>query len=307
VISSLRRGGRERQLATIFKYTRGSELDSRILAFNKVDIDYTEEYGLTAEDVYYLGSKKTLKRISGICKVLKEFKPDVAYVWGSFEYNFCFLLAPFSKTKFINGSIRHGIVLFNRKQVNRLIVLHLSKYIIANSKAGLKANKLNRGYVLYNGIEKKFSAPFSPKEKKRVVDSVFDRFDGETILISVANLVPYKDYFTTLKALKNVKDKGLSFKYMAIGEGPMRESLEEEIHRLGLHEDVRLVGRKSNVEDFLRAGDLFIHSSKGEGCSNAILEAMAASLPSYGCFTSRHRFSNRWHSRDYGQRKRPPV
>lgn len=279
IISSMRRGGRERQLASIFKYSRVAEIESKILIFNNVNNDYLSEYDITDNDIYHLNSKKTGKRLAEIKKVFKTFQPDIVYTWGSFEFSFCYFLKPTTRAKIINGSIRHGIVLFNQKQVSRLIFLHLSKYIIANSKAGLKANKLNRGYVLYNGIDKKFTEPISPEQKSGIIKSVFDEYNGETVLLSVANLVPYKDYFTIIHVLKKIADKGFRFLYMAIGEGPLREKLEDEIRLLGLEKSVKFVGRKSNVEDFFGVGDIFIHSSKGEGCSNAILEAMAASLP----------------------------
>jgi glycosyltransferase involved in cell wall biosynthesis len=272
------RGGRERQLATIFKYS-GDQFENKILVFNRKKEDYLDEYQIPPEDVFYLSSKKTHKRVGEIRQVFKTQRPDIIYVWGSFEYMFCFLLAPATKAKLINGSIRHGIVLFNKKQVSRFLFLHLSKYIVANSKAGLKANRLKRGYVLYNGIDKKFTAPVAKTDKKKLIREVFDDYNGEIILVSVANLVPYKDYFSILHALKNAKDNGLRFKYLAIGEGPMREQLEVELLQLDLDKEVKFVGRKSNVQNYLKAGDVFIHSSKGEGCSNAILEAMAASLP----------------------------
>lgn len=275
----MRRGGRERQLASIFKYSRVAEIESKILIFNKVDNDYLSEYAISDNDIFYLDSKNTVKRFKGIKKVFKNFKPDIIYAWGSFEFSFCFFLKHTTKAKIINGSIRHGIVLFNKKQVSRLLFLHMSKYIIANSKAGLIANKLTHGYVLYNGIDKKFSEPTSNEDKARLIKSVFGEYNGEAVFVSVANLVPYKDYFTILQALKKIRDKGFRFSYMAIGEGPLREKLEDEINLLGLEKSVKLVGRKSNVEEYLGAGDIFIHSSKGEGCSNAILEAMAASLP----------------------------
>lgn len=275
----MRRGGRERQLASIFKYSRVAEIESKILIFNKVQDDYLSEYDISDDEIYYLDSKKTSKRLKGIKKVYKTFQPDIIYTWGSFEFSFCFFLKRSTRAKIINGSIRHGIVLFNKKQVSRLIFLHLSKYIIANSKAGLKANKLNRGYVLYNGIDKKFTESVSTEDRAKIIKSVFGEYTNETVFVSVANLVPYKDYFTILQALKKIADKGFRFLYMAIGEGVLREKLEDEIRILGLEKSVKLVGRKSNVEEYLGVGDIFIHSSKGEGCSNAILEAMAASLP----------------------------
>jgi glycosyltransferase involved in cell wall biosynthesis len=48
---------------------------------------------------------------------------------------------------------------------------------------------------------------------------------------------------------------------------------------MNLDKSVHIVGAVENVADYLGAADIFVHSSKGEGCSNAILEAMCAGLP----------------------------
>jgi len=273
------RGGRERQLATIFKHSASQGLENKILIFNKQKSDYLSEYAISEEDIFYLKEKGTIGRLKEIKNIFKQFEPDIIYAWGGFEANFCYLLSPFTKAKIINGSVRHGIVKFNKKHLSRLFFLHLSKYIVANSRAGLRANKLKRGYVLYNGIDKKFSVQFSEEEKKEIRGSVFDGYEDEPVIISVANLIPYKDYFTVFKSLSYLKKKGVSFRYMAIGEGPMRKQLETEIKNLKLTKEVILMGRTDKVQQYLKAADLFVHSSEGEGCSNAILEAMAAGLP----------------------------
>ena len=52
---------------------------------------------------------------------------------------------------------------------------------------------------------------------------------------------------------------------------------------LGVLPRLRFAGPRSDVPDFLRAADLFVHPSHQEGFSNAILEAMAAGLPVVAC------------------------
>ncbi|MEJ2595096.1 MAG: glycosyltransferase [bacterium] len=212
-------------------------------------------------------------------RIFREQKPDIVYAWGGFEASFCFLASPFSPGKFVNGSIRHGKVLFNSKHLWRLVILHLSKHVVANSQAGLRANRLRRGFVLYNGIDEKFIHNPSTQEKWELRQKMIRHYHGETVLVSVANLVPFKDYQTIIGALENLKDQGHSFRYYIIGDGPMRQAIQEQITRRGLAKDIEILGKITNVKDYLQLGDIFIHSSKGEGCSNAILEAMAAGLP----------------------------
>jgi glycosyltransferase involved in cell wall biosynthesis len=143
---------------------------------------------------------------------------------------------------------------------------------VANSYAGLRANGIKKGYVLYNGIDPRFDKANWPKEPQKPINGVLS-------LLSIANLVPVKDYFTVLEALKRVKDDGFSFHYSIIGEGPLRNEIETRIRELGLSKMVQLLGRVNDPETHLARADIFIHSSKGEGCSNAILEAMYMALP----------------------------
>ena len=64
-----------------------------------------------------------------------------------------------------------------------------------------------------------------------------------------------------------------------VGDGPYREELNELIGHLGLWGFVYLAGPFDDVEDFLRAADLFVLPSLEEGMSLALLEAMAIGLP----------------------------
>lgn len=279
IISSLARGGRERQLSTIYKYSDHERYITKIVVFNKTSRSYTDEYNINKQDLFYLRSKNFLKRVNEVIRIIKDQKPDIIYAWGGFEATFCFLAAPFTNGKVVNGSIRHGKVLFNSKQIWRLFLLHMSKYIVANSKAGLRANFLNRGFVLYNGIDEKFIVRSTIDKKKQIRKNMISGYSDQIILISVANLVPYKDYKTTINALSKLKQKGFKFHYYIIGDGPMRETILKQIKLLGLSNHIDLLGRINNVVDYLQMADIFIHSSKGEGCSNGILEAMASSLP----------------------------
>ncbi len=230
-----------------------------------------------SDDVIFLSSKNFIKRFREIRRIAKESKADIIWTWGGVEATFGVLLSLTSSVKHINGSIRHGIVRFNLHQVWRMLVLHLSKNIVANSNAGLRANRLNRGSVLYNGIDGKFFS--QPDREPVLIRKEFGIADDTIILTSVANLVPYKDYNTVLKALSTVKSKGILFHYIAIGEGLERKSIEELIQNLNLTENVSLLGNRADIKEILYTSDIFIHSSLGEGCSNAILEAMAVGLP----------------------------
>lgn len=271
LISSLSRGGRERQLATILKYTEDKAIVFKESSDNQ---SYIEEYNIKRK-IIFLQSKTNFRRLSEIYSIVSNLKPEFLWSWGGLEATFGMIISILKPVVHINGSIRHGIYLGDRGQLLRLIVLHLSKYIVANSHAGLKANMLKRGFVLYNGLDEKF---FVEKSEKQ--NSLPDTLQlKRPVFISVANFVPYKDYITVLLTLLRLKNEGHSFTYLIIGNGPERTIIEQFIRENNLDEHVILLGKISNVLEYLSCADLFIHSSRGEGCSNAILEAMAAGLP----------------------------
>lgn len=276
IISSLNRGGRERQLANIAAFSNISTFQTKIVYFNKWENSYIEEYSLNDITIKVKSTGK-ICRLREIYNILKYENPDVVYTWGNAESISIMLLKPFCHYRFINGSLRHGVRLNRFSHYFRTIILHLSKYIVANSKAGLQANNLKKGIVLYNGIDKKFLEPVIRKEEKRKY--LTDISLQIPLIISVANLVPYKDYFSVINALRRLKDENYNFYYLILGNGSMKKEIEKSIHNYDLTKHIRIVGSVDNVEDYLKVSDIFIHSSKGEGCSNAILEAMAAGLP----------------------------
>jgi glycosyltransferase involved in cell wall biosynthesis len=263
----MQRGGAERQAACIIQNCDAFEHWLVTLHYDQ------DNYMLDRSKLLILGSRQFVSRLKEFNSIVRDKNPDLIYAWGVLPYILATVISLGKRCKVINGSIRHGVFKGSFSGYLRLILLHLSKYVVANSQAGIRANKLNKGLVLYNGIDERFNRTKtkSPTEKNPRPDKL--------VMISVANLVPYKDYETVFKALSKLLSEGLDFSYVIIGDGSKRISYEDMARTLGLKDHVVFLGRIANPEDYLAKSDIFIHSSKGEGCSNAILEAMYMGLP----------------------------
>jgi glycosyltransferase involved in cell wall biosynthesis len=147
----------------------------------------------------------------------------------------------------------------------------------------LNANNLKPGprrFVLHNGVEDKFKQALGGESRLKARHELIPGYRDRpgTVFVSVANFVPYKDYDTVLRAMMDLKGS-YPFHYLILGDGPRRAETKRQIAEAGLEENVTLLGQRHDVETFLRISDYFIHSSKGEGISNAIVEAMMAGLP----------------------------
>lgn len=101
----------------------------------------------------------------------------------------------------------------------------------------------------------------------------------ELVIGTAGRLVPVKDQANLVDALAMLRDKGVRFKALIAGEGPLREALEARITTRGLTGCVRLLGQRPDIERVYAALDIFVLSSRSEGLSNTILEAMASGLP----------------------------
>ena len=282
VISSLKRGGRERQVAILVSNMVGPKDQLSILVFYDVEGSYINEYGLK-NNILKLKKETFWGRLFELRGLVEEEKPDIVYTWGNIESLLILLLYPYSKFIFINGSIRHGVLSKTIKGYFRCLILHFSQFIVANSYAGLKANIFNpdkRRFIMYNGVDNKFRIALSPLEKGKLKEIIIPYFSKNPgiVFITVANLVPYKDYFTVLRALRLFK-KTHDFYYLIVGGGPLKKEIESLIKDYMLENQIVMIDGTENVRDYLLISDLMIHSSRGEGISNAILEGMYSGLP----------------------------
>ncbi len=275
---SLARGGKERQMALLAKALTERKYELKFLA-KRTDSgsNYFREYGLDPERII------TYKGFSSFCRAVSGFQPDLVVSWDAKSSFFNLLLYRLLKYRFINGSVRHGIRTCKPDHLFRTVICHLSPWVMANSYAGLRANNLRAGrrrFVLYNGVEQRFRRNLAGDEREKLRESLIPGYRDKPVPVfsSVANFVPYKDYFTVLKALSVIRGV-TDFHYLIAGDGSLKNEITASIKKYGLEKNVTLLGRMSDTGEVLDTSDIFIHSSKGEGTSNAILEAMQAGLP----------------------------
>lgn len=98
-------------------------------------------------------------------------------------------------------------------------------------------------------------------------------------LLAVGRLDEPKGHDLLLRAFAQLIDRHANWSLTILGEGPLRHELETLCRTLGVTERVRLPGRVSNPEQFLRQASIFVMASRSEGFPMALGEAMACGLP----------------------------
>ncbi|GAB1470839.1 hypothetical protein MASR2M66_17170 [Chloroflexota bacterium] len=130
--------------------------------------------------------------------------------------------------------------------------------------------------ILNNGIDASayvYSAEEKLQAKKQLGQA------GNPIALFVGRLDPVKSLTTVIDGMEIVRTSNPALRFMIVGDGIERAALELQVKQQGLEGNVIFAGDQRDVSPYLKAADMFVLPSLTEGISNALLEAMASSLP----------------------------
>jgi glycosyltransferase involved in cell wall biosynthesis len=110
-------------------------------------------------------------------------------------------------------------------------------------------------------------------------DNLAKKLLNKPSLIAMGRLEKQKGFDILLQAFTKIKDYYPEWTLTILGEGTLREELENLREKLGLSDRVYFPGRVNNPTQFLKQANIFVMSSRFEGFPNALCEAMACGLP----------------------------
>ena len=102
--------------------------------------------------------------------------------------------------------------------------------------------------------------------------------NGEKLLVHTSNFRKVKRVDQVVRIFSEIS-KSTPAKLLLIGDGPERPAIESLCRELGTCNDVRFLGKISDVEEVLSVSDLFLMPSEKESFGLAGLEAMACEVP----------------------------
>lgn len=130
----------------------------------------------------------------------------------------------------------------------------------------------DRTCCIYNPIDRSLIRELASFGKRDTADTRF-RF------VTVGRLMQAKGYDRLVEASARLKKEGYDFDLWIIGEGADRNALETQVKESGLSENVKFLGFQTNPHMYLNQCDCFVCSSRTEGYSLVIAEAMCVGLP----------------------------
>lgn len=97
--------------------------------------------------------------------------------------------------------------------------------------------------------------------------------------ISVGRLEDQKGFDRLIAALARLKERGWRAELVILGEGSRRRELEGQAAALGVADSVLMPGFLGNPYPWMASADVFVCSSRSEGMSTVVTEALMLGVP----------------------------
>lgn len=153
--------------------------------------------------------------------------------------------------------------------------------------------KFGDGYnidVIYNLLDENLVIQ---KSKEKIISD--EHWDEKHInLVSIGRLSEEKGFDRLIRITRRLREKNDKFTLRIIGDGKEKEKLEEMIKHYNLQNTVLLVGYKENPYPYIRKSDALICSSREEGFSTVVTEALILGKPviTTDCAGMKEQFGN---------------
>ena len=170
-----------------------------------------------------------------------------------------------------NWMIYYPIEKFCSRFTDKLITINKEDFELAKCK--FKAKEVH--YVPGVGIDlSKFeNVQVDRSAKRREIGVPEDCF----LLLSVGELNENKNHQVIIRAIAKLSDEDIH--YAIVGSGDKKEFLLELARKLGVEEQVHLLGYRKDIPELDYVSDVFCFPSHREGLGIAAVEAMACGLP----------------------------
>jgi len=295
-IHSLEGGGAERVTADLVNFWAERGWDITVLTMIKSEVDAYRldarakriSLGLDAQgSSLWRGIKNNILRVKSLRRVINQVQPDTVLSMMS-NANVLLALASMGNKRYRTVGSEHihppCIPLGKTWELLRRFTYRYLDVVAAltdKSALWLKENTSARQVVVIP------NAALWPMPVNQPILDPSKWIDRERCIIGVGRLVPQKGFDILIEIFKDLRCEFPDWSLLILGEGGDREKLESLIADNDLTACVKLPGRAGNIGDWYKAASLYVLSSRFEGFSNTLAEAMASGLPaiSFDCDT----------------------
>ncbi len=189
-------------------------------------------------------------------------------------------------TKFKDEFIRVTHSKFLTRILMKFIMRNINRsdYVYTVSE-GAKRVLIEYGYkknikVIRNGTD--LICPENIEERKKEIDDKYVLKGQENVFLFVGRMVVTKNLKLAFDALKIVKERGIDFKFLVVGDGADLDKFKEMARECGVDDKTIFVGAihdRDYLMSFYLRSDLFLFPSTFDTASLVPIESATFSLP----------------------------
>lgn len=287
VINALRAGGAEKLIATFAQAIQDSEHRLTVITLRENVAAAEKEVADAGAQIIHLHHRKMFhpgrfRRLVALCKV-ESF--DVIHTQLTMANILGGLAGWLTHTPVVT-TVQNTYMHSEERPLHRLLENWVFRHVVdrpiavGTSIADAHAHRIgDRSFtIIPNAVT--IPEPLDTTVRIAVRQSLVDQPDDTCILMAVGRLEEQKGFPDLLDAFAQVHITHPHTQLFIAGIGSLHDELAAKINALGLETAVHLLGLRHDVLQLLTASDIYVSSSWWEGLSVALLEAMAAGLPS---------------------------
>ena len=283
VIPSLSIGGMERVMSVLLNKFSKKNIEIHLVLYGRSrEIKYSIPKSIIIHRPSFSYSETnrfifTLKTILYLRKEIKNIKPDSILSFGEY-WNSLVLLSLLN--------LKYPIYISDRSQPNKDLgkIQNKLRNFLYPKATGYIAQTIKASEI---AAKNKWNSNITVIGNPIKQNSIQDFGNRDNIILTVGRLIPTKhiDELIDIFRIVNAKD----WKLIIVGGNSKNLNLLDKytklVQELGLSDSIKLVGAKSNVEEYYKKAKIFAFTSSSEGFPNVIGEAMSYGLPviAYDC------------------------
>lgn len=246
-----------------------------------IEDDYKNEIVDQGGKVYIFPSRNShpLRYIKWLSKIMIRNQYDIVYIHGNSATMSAELYAAHKCG--ITTIVHAHNVKTEHPVLHELLYPYFAKHydyaFAAGTEAGEWLYRKRQFLVIKNGIDSS-NFEFSQSERTKIRESLGIPEEAK-VLIQVGSFTEQKNYPFTMRLIKKLKDSHKVVHLIAVGVGPLLESMKEYCEQNGIQRYVHFVGSQSETGSYYSAADQFIFPSLYESFGIVAAEAQANGLP----------------------------
>lgn len=144
------------------------------------------------------------------------------------------------------------------------------------------SQKAKTSFENVTGITETVVARFNPLNSdsiRKMAERGMDYAYEEKTICAVGRLAPEKGFERLIRLHKKLYDEGLKHRLIIVGDGPMRELLENVIRSIHCENSVTLAGYTNNPYPYIKNSEFMVCSSYTEALPVTAMEALSLGIP----------------------------